>query len=339
MRITKAAAAIFLLSLLSITILAWIESRNFIALKGPESVSAPKVSVGPSVPASGSPDRVGAAPTDAAVRPPAALQAGACPGNPNPLGVSRVVEIDTTGGPGFGREHSKIHDFLRDHEVVLTFDDGPWPGNTPAVLRALADQCTKATFFPIGKHAMWHPELLREVAAARHTIGSHTWSHKDLSRKSYRNVGLAQAEIEMGISAVRMVLGAPAAPFFRFPDLRQAPQMVTYLGERNIAVFSTDMDSLDFRLKNPEQVIRSVMTQLQHQGKGIVLLHDFQHATAQALPELLKRLAADRYRIVHVVPKEPVTTLARYDEIVAKELKLATVAGRPTSSMVRTVAH
>src|SRR5690348_3370488 len=104
--------------------------------------------------------------------------------NPNALGVSRVVQIDTTGGPGFGFENFKAYDFLNDHEIVLTFDDGPWPHNTPAVLKALADQCTKAMFFAIGEHAGWHPEILKEVAAAGHTIGSHTWSHKDLSQLS-----------------------------------------------------------------------------------------------------------------------------------------------------------
>jgi peptidoglycan-N-acetylglucosamine deacetylase len=57
--------------------------------------------------------------------------------NPDALGVARVVVIDTTGGPGFGFEHFKQLDFLADKEVVLTFDDGPWPGNTPAVLKAL----------------------------------------------------------------------------------------------------------------------------------------------------------------------------------------------------------
>ncbi len=95
--------------------------------------------------------------------------------------MSRTVEIDTTGGPGFGFEHFKQLDFLRDHEVVLTFDDGPWP-TTPAVLKALADECVKAIFFPIGKHATYYPEILRQVAAAGHTVGSHTWSHDDLSR-------------------------------------------------------------------------------------------------------------------------------------------------------------
>ena len=113
----------------------------------------------------------------------AAVANAACPGNPDALGVARVVEIDTTGGPGFGFEHFKSMDFLRPGEVVLTFDDGPWPRNTPAVLAALAAHCTKAIFFPIGKHAMWQPGILKQVAAAGHTIGSHTWSHADLSEE------------------------------------------------------------------------------------------------------------------------------------------------------------
>ena len=117
-----------------------------------------------------------APPTMAAAPPAAAAPTAACPGNPNALGVARVVEIDTTGGPGFGWEHFKMHDFLRANEVLLTFDDGPWQGTTPAVLKALADHCVRATFFPIGKHATYYPEILKQVAAAGHTIGSHTWS-------------------------------------------------------------------------------------------------------------------------------------------------------------------
>ena len=128
-----------------------------------------------------------------------AIAAPAKCANPNALGVTRTVEIDTTGGPGFGFEHFKMHDFLRNNEVVLTFDDGPWP-TTPAVLKALADECVRATFFPIGKHATYYPEIVRQVAAGGHTLGSHTWSHQDLSRKSLDE---AKAEIEKAISAVK----------------------------------------------------------------------------------------------------------------------------------------
>ena len=96
---------------------------------------------------------------------------------PGGMSLARIVEIDTTGGPGFGFEHFKQYDFLRDKEVVLTFDDGPWPGNTPTVLKALADECLKATFFEIGEHATWHPEITKQVIDAGMTVGTHTWSH------------------------------------------------------------------------------------------------------------------------------------------------------------------
>jgi peptidoglycan/xylan/chitin deacetylase (PgdA/CDA1 family) len=266
--------------------------------------------------------------------PPPAAPAG-CPGNPNALGISRVVEIDTTGGPGFGFEHFKDHDFLRANEVVLTFDDGPWPKNTPAVLEALAAHCLKATFFPIGEHAMWHPEILKQVAAAGHTIGTHTWSHADLSKKSFAE---AKDEIEKGVSAIHLAVGAPTAPFFRFPDLRHPPQMVTYLGGRNIAIFSTDIDSFDFKLRKPEQVISSVMAKLATHGKGIILMHDFQRPTAEALPELLNQLKAKGYKVVHMQARAPLQTLPAYDEIIAKEVKLPTVSSRPTSSVVHTIS-
>ena len=271
-----------------------------------------------------------------AVPPPAppVVAPSGCAGNPNALGISRVVEIDTTGGPGFGFEHFKDHDFLRANEVVLTFDDGPWPKNTPAVLEALAAHCLKATFFPIGEHAMWHPEILKQVAAAGHTIGTHTWSHPDLTKKSFAE---AKDEIEKGVSAVHLAVAGPTAPFFRFPDLRHPPQMVTYLGGRNIAIFSTDIDSFDFKLRKPEQVINSVMAKLATHGKGIILMHDFQRATAEALPELLNQLKAKGYRVVHMQAKATLQTLPAYDELVAKAVKLPTVSTRPTSSVVRTI--
>ena len=261
--------------------------------------------------------------------------AGKCD-NPNALGVARTVEIDTTGGPGFGFEHFRQLDFLRDHEVVLTFDDGPWP-TTPTVLKALAAECVKAVFFPIGKHATYYPEILRQVAAGGHTIGSHTWSHVDLSRS--KTPEDAKAEIEKGVSAVKWALEdqGQAAPFFRFPALRHPPEMVTYLGQRNIAIFSTDMDSFDFKMRKPDQVIKSVMAKLQKHGKGIVLLHDFQHATSEAVPQLLAELKAGGYKIVHMRPRTAVTSLPQYDEELLKDAKLPTVSQRPVSSVVRDV--
>jgi peptidoglycan/xylan/chitin deacetylase (PgdA/CDA1 family) len=289
----------------------------------------------PARPPALTPARATPAPAPAPSRAPAPASQAKCD-KPGALGVTRTVEIDTTGGPGFGFEHFRQHDFLRDREVVLTFDDGPWVSTTPHVLKALAEECVKATFFSIGKHATYYPEILRNVAAAGHTVGSHTWSHVDLSRKT---VDEAKAEIEKAVSAVKWALGEQGseAPFFRFPALRHPPEIVTYLGERNIAIFSTDMDSFDFKMRKPEQVINSVMKKLQKHGKGIVLLHDFQGATAHAVPELLAQLKAGGYKIVHMRARNAVASLPQFDEELLKDQKLPTVSQRPTSSVVRTV--
>lgn len=268
----------------------------------------------------------------------AALAQKATCANPDAIGIARTVEIDTTGGPGFGFEHFRQHDFLRNKEVVLTFDDGPWPDNTQRVLDALASQCTKAVFFPIGKHASYYPEILRKVAEAGHTIGSHTWSHVDLSKKGM-SVEEAKAEIEKGISAVKAAVGGPTASFMRFPALRHPPELVTYAGERNLGIWSTDMDSFDFTVRTPEKVIKAVMAKLEKNGKGIVLMHDFQRHTSEAVPELLKQLKAAGYKIVNVRAKEPVASIAMYDEMLIKEQKLPTVSQRPTASVVRDVAE
>jgi peptidoglycan/xylan/chitin deacetylase (PgdA/CDA1 family) len=314
--------------------------------KNPETSSP--VAVAPAAPAPMSVAQAtqttpAATPSAAAGQPKPAPSAAAIPpcDKAGGLGLTRVVEIDTTGGPGFGFEHFKQYDFLRDKEVVLTFDDGPWPGNTPAVLKTLADECLKATFFEIGEHASWHPEITKQVIAAGMTVGTHTWSHKDLARNPYaKDIEQAKAEIEMGISAVHMAAGGgKIAPFFRFPALQHPPQLLSYLAERNIGVFSTDIDSRDFKLRKPEDVIKSVMSQLEKHGKGIILMHDFKHHTAEAMPELIQQLKTGGYRVVHMVPKGELTTVPKYDEMLAHEDKLSSNNTRPESSVIRTIGE
>jgi len=301
--------------------------------KPPASAAAPAPAGTLSAP---TPLTTGTLPGMATANAPAAAVAPTGCANPAALGTARTVEIDTTGGPGFGFEHFKVHDFLRPGEIVLTLDDGPWPANTPAVLRALAAHCAKATFFAIGKHAMWHPEILKQVAAEGHTVGTHTWSHANLMKKPAAE---ARDEIEKGFSAVKLALGAAPAPFFRFPTLSHPPALVTYLGERNIAMFSTDMDSFDFKLKKPDQLIKSVVDKLKKHGKGIVLMHDFQRVTAEAMPALLAELKANGFKLVHLKPKGPAETLAEYDAVILKDLKLPTVSSRPTTAVVRTLSE
>jgi peptidoglycan-N-acetylglucosamine deacetylase len=282
---------------------------------------------------------VNAAVSVAAVVVLASAAQAAAPGcaNPNAIGVSRTVEIDTKGGPGFGVEHYKANDFLQNKEVVLTFDDGPQKFSTEMVLAALAQQCTKATFFSIGKMALGYPEIIREVAKAGHTIGSHTWSHQALSKLKTPEEG--KDEIERGVSAVKRAVGGPIAPFFRFPTLKDTPEAVAYLGTRNIAMFSTDIDSFDFKPQPPENIVKVVMAKLEKNGKGIVLMHDIHKTTAKAVPLLLAELKAKGYKIVHLKAKGEVTTLAQYDAAIEKDAKGLPQIGaeRATASIVRTI--
>ncbi len=278
-------------------------------------------------------------PVPAAPPPLPSAQKSTC-ANPDALGVSRVVEIDTSGGPGFGFENFKQYDFLEPKEVVLTFDDGPWPGNTPAVLKALDDECTKGLFFAIGKHATYHPAILRQVYAAGHTVGTHTWSHVNLNGKKMTEQ-MDKDEIERGISAVKWALGGPnPAPFFRFPELQHNPAAMAYLGSRNVAMFSTDINSFDFRkASSPEKVVTTVMTKLDKLGKGIILMHDFQKHTADALPTLLRKLKEGGYKVVQVKARTQLASLPEYDEALGKELKIpASASTRPVSSVVQTVS-
>ena len=236
----------------------------------------------------------------------AAAAEAVCP--PNALGVSRTVEIDATGGPWFGTPHGD-KDFLAPGEVVLTFDDGPAPKNTRPILAALEKQCTKATFFMLGEMAAEHPGVVKEIAALGHTIGTHTWSHRNLKRLSEEQ---ARAQIESAFTAVEKAANQPIAPFFRYPYLSESDAAVAYLQSRNVAQFAIDVDAFDWRTRSPQIVIARVMAGLERRGRGIVLLHDIHGSTASAMPQLLLLLKERGFKIVHLRPKAAVHTLAEY---------------------------
>ncbi len=232
-----------------------------------------------------------------------------CAAKPGVLGISRVVEIDTTGGPVFGGSH-KGNNFLKAGEVILTFDDGPMRAYTRPVLKALAAHCTKATFFMVGRMAAADPAMVKEVAAAGHTIGSHTWSHQNLTP-----LGLIKGrqEFELGMSAVSKAAGAPVAPFFRFPFLGDSRLVREHAKTRNVATFFIDVDSKDFRTRDPKAVHSRVMNELAQNGRGIILMHDIQPSTAKAIAGLLAALHDKGYKVVHMVPKQMFDTIAEHD--------------------------
>jgi peptidoglycan/xylan/chitin deacetylase (PgdA/CDA1 family) len=248
---------------------------------------------------------------------PLAAQAGqTCPA-PNTLGVERTINIDTTGGPRFGSQHGDPG-FLAPGEIVLTFDDGPSPASTRPILAALAVECTKATFFVVGEMAAAHPEVVREIALQGHTIGTHTWSHANLRRLPE---GTMKAQIEAGFTGVQKAAGEPIAPFFRYPYLSSTLGTDAYLRSRDIGQFSIDIDSLDWRTRNAQSVVRRVMTELGTRGgRGIILMHDIQASTALAVPTLLAHVREKGFKVVHLRPTGSVQTLVvsrRPDRITA----------------------
>ena len=224
-----------------------------------------------------------------------------CPGNPNALGVSRTIEIDATGGPRFGTLQYLTSVDLRPMEVVLTFDDGPKPKTTEAILDALDHHCVKATFFEVGKSIAAHPELTQEVLDRGQTVGSHSWSHP--SDLDHLNLRKATREIDLGFNVLRKDSGGRAAPFFRYPGLNDSAQLNRYLAERDVAIFSCDVITDDWEGIAPSAIVARTLKRLGRKGKGIILLHDTKRATVSALPVLLDELARRGYRIVHIVPK------------------------------------
>jgi len=235
----------------------------------------------------------------------APASAADCPGNPDALGTSRTLVVDPL-------EHRRIGTMqyaetlpLQDHEVVLTFDDGPLPPHSTQVLNILASQCVKATFFIIGRMARSFPEGVRRVRDAGHSIGTHSQNHPlSMNRMPIER---ARQEIDDGIAATEAALGdgGGLAPFFRIPGLLRAEAVEDYLASRGIQTWSADFPADDWRHVSSGRVYDLAMKRLEAKGKGILLLHDIQARTVAALPRILHELKARGYRIVHVVPATP----------------------------------
>ena len=233
----------------------------------------------------------------------AAAQAADCP-RQGTLGTSRILKVDAATTPRVGLKNFPQTLPLADHEVVLTFDDGPTRPYTLRVLAALAHECVRATFFLVGKPASEQPELVRKIAAEGHTVGHHTWMHRSLSHIPPSET---DEEINRGIAAVEMALhgvasSTPTTPFFRFPGFESTPATLELLQSRGIAVFGADLWAGDWKPMTPKQELKVLIDRLNRARKGIILLHDPKAQTAAMLPHFLRYLRDNQYRVVHLVP-------------------------------------
>ncbi len=235
----------------------------------------------------------------------AAQAATQCPGNPNALGTSRTIVVDPAEHPRIGsmQYHESLP--LEDHEIVLTFDDGPLPPRSTRILEILGSECVKATYFMVGRMARSFPDMVRRIRDAGHTIGTHSETHPLTFHKM--PLDKAIAEINGGIESVTAALGdgTGPAPFFRIPGLLRSEPVERYLASRHLMVWSADFPADDWTKISPSQVFARALQRIETHHKGILLLHDIQPRTVEALPGLLRELKRRGYKIVHVVPATP----------------------------------
>ena len=236
------------------------------------------------------------------------------------MGVSRTIVLNPAEHPRLGTLQYDESLPLNDHEVVLTFDDGPLPPYTSRVLDTLAAECVKATFFLVGRMALGYPQIVRREYNEGHTIAGHSQNHPFTFAKM--SVDAAAKEIEDGFESLRTVLGDPRAiaPFFRIPGLLRQDSVEEYLQQHGYATWSLDFLADDWTHINAKEITRRALQRIEARGRGILLLHDIQPATALALPTILAELKARGYKIVQVVPATPdrPATVANNDDWVQR---------------------
>jgi peptidoglycan/xylan/chitin deacetylase (PgdA/CDA1 family) len=212
------------------------------------------------------------------------VRAAECQGKSDALGTSRTLVVDPTEHTRLGMMQYPETLPLADHEVVLTFDDGPRPPYTSRILDILASECAKATFFIVGQMAKAYPDVVRKIHAAGHTIGTHSYSHPfTFNRMSPQQ---ADAEVEGGITAIADAIGDrnAVAPFFRIPGLLRSETVERYLAGRSLMTWSADFPADDWLHISANEITKRALNRIEARGRGMLLLHDIKPATALACP-------------------------------------------------------
>lgn len=196
---------------------------------------------------------------------------------------------------------------LARSEVILTFDDGPVPGKTDAILDILDKRGVKATFLMVGSMARAHPATVRKVAARGHAIGTHTQNHANLRGMSFDRAVEEIAQGRQSVAAALIPTSNRPAPFFRFPYLSDTPALRRHLAMQGTVVIDVDVDSKDYFPSSGDQVRSRTLAALERRGSGIILLHDLHLRTVAMLPSLLDELDRRGFKVVNLQPGRPST--------------------------------
>jgi peptidoglycan/xylan/chitin deacetylase (PgdA/CDA1 family) len=181
----------------------------------------------------------------------------------------------------------------RGHQIALTFDDGPDPATTPAILDVLRRYDIKATFFVVGARAEMHPDLIRRIASEGHTLGNHTYYHRDMTTLTPKEMSQelqdTQTAIDqaLGYHRSRITLFRPpcGAPYTAETD--RLPAFQEFMEKQKMYPVMWNVDSRDWALRGRPDLIVDNIVQGTPQDGGVLLLHDTQPQTVEALPKII----------------------------------------------------
>ena len=237
----------------------------------------------------------------------APLEAAECQNNATAFGTSRTISVKPTDFPLVGKLNYPETLRLADHEVVITFADGPSAPYTGTILDILESECVKATFFMTGNAVVDASDLLRRAIDEGHTVGVSTFSGESLSEVP---LDKAKIEIDKGVSTAIEAAGNrdDVAPFFRAPDLEISKQGERYALSKGLMVWSADIEADDENDPTEDQLVGKLIADIEENGRGIIALHDAEPVTARALRQLLGELKTRKYKIVQVIAQKKTLT-------------------------------
>ncbi len=241
----------------------------------------------------------------------APVTAPACPGHPSAPLVSPVVAVRSGPGVHLGAIRYAQSVPLADHQLALTFDDGPDGEHTGQVLDILDRHCIKATFFLVGQEVEADPAAVRNIALRGHQIGAHSYTHPD--SMAALPLAEARAEIDRSEEALQRVMQtAPPASqarlthFFRFPAMIDSPDLLAETDRRGLASMSADYGFDDWVDDiPPDRLYDLALTLTEERKKGVILLHDYNPNMIAMLDRLLTALEARGYHFVQLTEARP----------------------------------
>ena len=188
--------------------------------------------------------------------------------------------------------------------IALTFDDGPDKNITPKLLDMLKENGAKVTFFVLGHRAEKYPEILKRMADDGHVVGSHTYSHDDLTKLKD---DLVNSEIDRTNSIIKEATGLDN-PLIRPPYGRRNKHIVDIIAGKNMSIIVWNIDPRDWKCKNAKEISEHVISNVTE--GDIILMHDIYQFSLEAAETVIKDLSAKGFKFV-TVPE----LIANYGEI------------------------